>query len=831
MLRQPEHLDIRIESYSLPSLTASPEKVAEEIATLFPKRPKILILLGASGWPACSKLLDEAWKDTPVIICNSDSILPCRPGTISKETRLQPVFLQENCVSIHKLQEQYNVALLQQRWYIKETIALMQQLQPEIKRIAFISDQSFMSQRAREAFSQTLRTFPSMQPLFLTAHELTLPQMLDSLQSYGTETGILFHAWHRTTEQDESPYFNKKIGNTLSGFAKTLIFTLDDQNPSERYFSGGYYISIETYVNHCLELVDELLAGRRAPDIAPATNGTPQIFLNYSDLLWYNIPISRHPHNAHYFEKVPGWFERYQTYYLLIILFLIVIVIIRYYSNRTTRRFKAMNRRIINSLDMPVYSLNSEGVIERMINRPMEEEHIKPVCGFDRLHLKELIVDEANIPKHMQFLTNVLVSKQSEYDSLLIRNSKGEIVHISVRLVYYDKKHVLAFVRNISDIEKKRIQNEEQRKLIEAMNRQYSFVIKAIRLISWEWNLPESIIICNREHFVPKSNASIGIVYESGENYFEQIVPAHRERMRDMFEKLQKDEIQILNEEYQIVYEGDNHPSWAETFAIVSERDVDGHPTKLVGATHLIDERKEMELQLRKAKQKAEESNILKSAFLANISHEIRTPLNAIVGFSCILAQLCDNEENREYIRIIETNNDLLLQLINDILDISQIESGTLEFVYETMDINERLAELQTINSSKMPQEVTLRFIPALESCFIRTEKTRVLQVLSNFLSNAIKCTSKGYIDIGYYPPSDGYIRFFIRDTGIGIPLDKQEEIFNRFIKLDSFRQGTGLGLSICRTIADKMDGKTGVYSEEGKGAEFWLDIPYVPCS
>lgn len=534
---------------------------------------------------------------------------------------------------------------------------------------------------------------------------------------------------------------------------------------------------------------------------------------------------------AYYLEMIDTWIESYWMLAVATILFLVLLGLFRYYSNQSNRRFKAMHKRIIHSLDMPVYSLNSEGYIESILNEPSKGEGVQAAWGNNPLSLKMLIPDEEDYQRHMQLLAETLATQQTQHDSLTVRNTEGEIIYASVRLVYHDKKHVLAFVRNVSNKEKERIRNEEQRKQIETLNHQYFFVMKAIGLISWEWDLKENVITCNRSFFIPKSEAKTGVVTEKGESYFMQIIPEHREKMRKAFSLLSQDIVSTINEEYQIIYEGDDRPSWAETFGITIERDENGIPTKLVGATRIIDERKKMEKELMNAKEKAEESNILKSAFIANMSHEIRTPLNAIVGFSSLLSEQCTDECSRQFIHLIENNTALLLQLVSDILDISKIEAGMIDLTYEPIDINGFMTEIRGVNQSKMPVNVTLETQFKMENCKLVSEKGRLLQVINNFLSNAIKHTTEGTITLGYYLPVDGKIRIFVRDTGSGIPLDKQTIIFDRFVKLDNFKQGTGLGLSLCRTIAEKMDGSIGLQSEVGKGSEFWFEFPFVPSN
>ena len=236
---------------------------------------------------------------------------------------------------------------------------------------------------------------------------------------------------------------------------------------------------------------------------------------------------------------------------------------------------------------------------------------------------------------------------------------------------------------------------------------------------------------------------------------------------------------------------------------------------------------KETEQKLIIARDKAEELDRLKSAFLANMSHEIRTPLNAIVGFSSLLAETDSRSERQEYIKIVQENNELLLQLISDILDLSKIEAGTFNFVYTNVDVNETCAEIIKSMSMKVSKGVELIFEEPFPECYLYTDKNRFTQVISNFINNALKFTQQGCITLGYEQVSHQKIKFYVRDTGMGIPEEKQKSIFERFVKLNTFVQGTGLGLSICKSIVSQMGGEIGVDSTEGVGSCFWFTHPY----
>lgn len=305
--------------------------------------------------------------------------------------------------------------------------------------------------------------------------------------------------------------------------------------------------------------------------------------------------------------------------------------------------------------------------------------------------------------------------------------------------------------------------------------------------------------------------------------------PDDRQRILDFYDEVRQGKRRHFQGEMRIHRPGTkNEWNWVSSNVVVTAYEPENNEIEIIGINYDITELKETEAELIQARDKAEMMDRLKSAFLANMSHEIRTPLNAIVGFSDLLVENEDIEERREYIKIVRENNDLLLQLISDILDLSKIEAGTFEFTNGDVDVNLLCEDIVCSMQMKMVKEtVQLVLDPHLPVCRIISDRNRIHQVISNFVNNAIKFTSEGSIRVGYKLKGEE-LEFYVQDTGIGIEKEQLPHIFERFVKLNSFVHGTGLGLSICQSIVEQLGGKIGVDSEVGKGSRFWFTIPGV---
>ena len=302
--------------------------------------------------------------------------------------------------------------------------------------------------------------------------------------------------------------------------------------------------------------------------------------------------------------------------------------------------------------------------------------------------------------------------------------------------------------------------------------------------------------------------------------------PDDRRMMLRFFDQVLIREASHLRRDVRILRE-DGTYTWTRVNVMVRDFRPEDGIIDMVCVNYDITELKETERKLIAARDKAEELDRLKSAFLANMSHEIRTPLNAIVGFSSLLTETEDMKNRKQYMAIVQENTELLLQLISDILDLSKMESGAFEFVKSDTDVNLLCSEIIRSLRMKVPAGVELVFEECLPGCHVWADKNRLNQVISNFINNALKFTFSGSITLGYYRQTDGYLRFYVRDTGMGIPKNKIKKVFDRFVKLNSFVHGTGLGLSICKSLVEQMGGTIGVESEEGEGSCFWFTYPY----
>ena len=357
-----------------------------------------------------------------------------------------------------------------------------------------------------------------------------------------------------------------------------------------------------------------------------------------------------------------------------------------------------------------------------------------------------------------------------------------------------------------------------------------SSVLTIAKIVPWKGDLATGKFSCkydvyhSEEAAGPDENGEFTLSFDE---FFARIDPDYRTHAIDQFSDLVEGRISEFHEVYPIHWYNDREYEWVETLSSIFKSGSDVKPLQVIGSAHVVTAQKRLEESLREAKEEAERSNKLKSAFLANMSHEIRTPLNAIVGFSELLAESEEESEKQEYLSIIQNSNALLVQLVGDILDLSKIEAGTLEFTFADHDLNGLMNELEQTARLKVDGPgIEVACTHQEPGCTIHTDRGRLLQVLHNFINNAAKFTRKGHIHFGYRKHHDGRWYFYVEDTGCGIAPGMTNCVFDRFTKLDPKAQGTGLGLAISKSIIERLGGEIGVLSAEGQGSTFWFLLP-----
>ena len=603
---------------------------------------------------------------------------------------------------------------------------------------------------------------------------------------------------------------------------------------------GGYFWTDSEIKKHLLPVIKSRLDGASHPHRVETTAmGTPPSVINYADYVESGLLLGLCPDDTVFGMKPPTFFER-NKYYLalffsLMALAVIYVIWLRRALHERSRRLEIM--RSYSSLveNMPVLYARVELIFDpgaRIIDyvyrevNPTFEKYILPKEKILGKKYSELNPDYSpELPDRYSELND---NRQITFQYYLEKTK----THLTVISIHSKTKGCV----DVFGVDNTELVLTQQ--MLKSTNHKLSAALDAADMTPWKWDLRTGLLSCNVSHDLYVTEEEVthdgNLIIVPTSACFAKICGEDRERVRDAFERLANGETQKMREEYRVGRQWLLSPQqneWVEVRAAVDERDANGKPLSLIGTSMTVTQRKEMEEALVQAKVKAEEANTLKSSFLANISHEIRTPLNAIVGFSSLLvsAERGISEEKQEYINIIENNNTLLLQLISDVLDLSKIEAGTMEFDYAPVDVHGLFIELEdTFRLRNKKSGICICYHRRTTECVVKADRNRLVQVMMNLMNNAVKFTGEGSIEFGFDVREDGFLHFYVTDTGCGIPEERLEEIFGNFVKLNSFVQGTGLGLTICRAIVERMGGKIGAVSRLGQGSTFWFTLPYT---
>lgn len=377
--------------------------------------------------------------------------------------------------------------------------------------------------------------------------------------------------------------------------------------------------------------------------------------------------------------------------------------------------------------------------------------------------------------------------------------------------IYYQLRSGRKLKHELIELEKVRQNNIE-----------FEFILKAMKIAVWRYEpqtktfVIESDYRDGNDNYVPGGDDMLN-------NFFSDISPAYVDRVSKSFNDICEGRSDFYHQEYQITNPISGNSFWEESYATIVERDMDGIPTKIVGTTQRIDERKTMEASLVAARNKAEESDRLKTAFLANMGHEIRTPLNAIVGFADLLPMVQSDEDRNQLIVEIQENNRKLLRVINGLVSMSQIEAGAKSLLMGKVDLNQLLQDVA--DKYQPTANLPINVECPLPRLMIQTDRERLVEILDHLVQNAVKFTTEGEITL-HYEVQGNQVRVSVKDTGKGVDKADQKRIFERFVKVDEFIPGTGLGLSVVASHVKNLGGTVGVESSLGAGSDFWFILP-----
>jgi signal transduction histidine kinase/CheY-like chemotaxis protein len=720
---------------------------------------------------------------------------------------------------------------VEQHLAFKENIDLALKLFPKTEHIAFVIDRSKTGSTHLYEAKKALKEMDlkDQDIIWLTGFGgMSTNVLIEKLRTLPENTVVMFSLW----ELDGTGRFwdPSKYYSIYAKECNAPIFTVRDMG-IERSFLGGLVTQPEVQGRLAANLGIRILSGELVEDIERIHDQNTYKF-NWAELNKWHIRAKSLPPNSEIVNKPQTVYNQYRTFFfitlsLIILMFLLFWLLLLYhfrYRNYELQRTKMAKEteRLANRYNILFEQSNSAIVI-------FELENSKVLSFNDKaLDLFEVPEDKfRHYPLNRYF---------SNYDEL--RANITDLLKGPFELEVYKNDHrpfqaqiILSLLEEedityayaiINDISLRKAQEEEIRiskaRLNEALlNSKNSY---------WEWDLVNNVLYKDDSFWLaldidPKSLKEDPI---DSDYYLNAIHEEDQELFIDQLNEAIIGKRETIFSELRMSLLGKD--TWVEVRGAIAKRDENGKGLAINGFMMNIDDRKHQEEELIKAKEKAEESDRLKSAFISNISHEIRTPLNGIVGFSNLLGrENLSVEEKRKYLSFINENNDLLLNLINDILEISRIETDSLVMHLESCNLHNLCENIIAQESIHLTPTVTLGLAES-QNINVMLDKIRLTQILRNLLSNAIKFTEEGSVELGYKIKRD-FIEFFVKDTGKGIPKDMQEKIFDRFVQVDPFSSGTGLGLSIAKVVIEKMGGKIWLESNPGEGSTFFFTIKY----
>ena len=796
------------------------------------RKPDILLLIGNMAFNLRERIQKE-WGDIPMILVGeSDGYAPLpfyftgRPVSMTDDELLP----------LTTLREKYNFTYVETPSRYKETVDLMVRMLPDMKKLVFVADELYLNQRLDRLIQSYIASrYPKLRYERLMGKEGNDNLLQKYMLSENPAKGILFSTWFydRESLRGESTLVSGDFRLVASSAYR--IFALRSDYVHEGGFIGGYFYDREQVDKSIADAIHRIvLHGESARNIPFTYCQRDYPMFNYAQMMIDNIPVELCPEGSVFLNRPPTFWQQYKWPFVCALILLTaaaVIYLLVYMAQR--KKIALLSAYDVLIHNMPVFYMQGEVQFDDDGSKVTDVEVLKGNALYQSVFEKnreEMGKDSVFHKQYVVPFTDLLFQEKKSI-SFLYYFKRSEKFYEVILCHSQEKNKIDIFGMDVT------ARHQAEKALSEA-NKKLEMTLSVAHIIPWRWNMVDNTISCESGRIL--HHMGLGKQFGPGEDvhiihaedYLHRIHPDDKQRIRDAYRSLANGTLRTVRTEFRVltqVGENELRTDWLEVNSMVDQNGKDGKPVSLLGSLLLITARKQQEQALIAARERARESDRLKSAFLANMSHEIRTPLNAIVGFSSLLCSTESDSEKKEFVDIIENNNQLLLQLISDILDLSKIEANTLDFNYQVVDLNEVFRSVQNVIRPRLQEGVVLNMSLGAADCHVYTERNRLSQVIINLLTNACKFTSQGSISYGY-EIRDKELYVYVRDTGLGISKEDQEKIFERFAKLNSFVQGTGLGLSICQNIIKKMGGRIGIESEgKNKGSNFWFTVPYQP--
>lgn len=683
-------------------------------------KPDYLVLIGSIAFTLRDRIQKE-WGDIPmVLIANEDTYAPREYYFTGRSKNME-----DNTVApLNDIREQYNFTFIEAPDMYKETIDMMVRMLPPMKKLVFAADELYQNQRLDQFIHSYITSeYPNIEYERLVGKEENSRRLQEYLLADDPTTSILFSTWF---------YERKNLFGSptlISGDFQLVasspqpVFALRGAYINKAGFIGGHFYDQAELEQSLTNIIGQMLQGKEMRDIPFVYSKKSYPLVNYAQLELDELDAELCPSNTIFLNKPLTFWQKYKWWIIsgtILLLSLVVIALIIYwFQQKKIALFSAHNTLVCNmpiSYTQAIVDLNEKGEVTNIKYQAgnslfnslftANEDNDTNKNSLSQIECLPRFIKMIFREKQAITFTHFFKQTHSFYEFIICRSSEKYTIDI--------------FGVDIT------ARNEAENALRE-INKKLEMTLSVARIIPWRWDLKNDMITCESEqilahmNFTKEEGSTPQAHIIKASEYFRKMHPEDLERMQQVHKKLISGKLQHAKEEFRIIteVEGRKFIDWLETNAIVDQYDEQGSPISLVGSLLLITERKRQEKALIAAREKALESERLKSAFLANMSHEIRTPLNAIVGFSSLLTATEDEQEREEFISIIENNNQLLLQLVSDILDLSKIEANTLEFNYRDVDLNGLAKDVESTVRRRLKPNVVLEFIPGAAQCHV----------------------------------------------------------------------------------------------------------------